>query len=150
MRIHGHKYKRHFTEEGYRCFYCGDSAQCLDHVPALSWIDSLDTPYRRTHNIPTSLIPACFECNKALGDKPLHTVVERLDYLESHYDKKFSKQQSLWDEEEIESLGFNLRAMVRHHQGKVMEFLTKLRGVQSRLYKTETFPVFNNEDFEPF
>lgn len=49
MRTHGHKYKRHFLSEGYYCFYCGDPANTLDHVPPLHEMPNL--PYEKRKRI---------------------------------------------------------------------------------------------------
>jgi hypothetical protein len=142
MKTHGHLYKRHFISEGYYCFYCGAPGQCLDHVPPIKIIDSLDQDKLKKDRIPKCLIPSCNECNSRLGDKPLITVMERLLYLESYYEAFFKKQKAKWTDEEINELGGSLREYVRHHQDKLNLYLDKIRNIQLRMLRDETHPRY--------
>lgn len=144
MALHNHKYTRHYLTEGYYCFYCGDPAECLDHVPPVSLIGDLKPEYRRLHGIPAALVPACLECNSALGDRRLLTVVDRLLYLESFYDAKFKKQQAMWTEDEIQELGYVLQNVVRSKQEKLQRYIHKIRGIQMRQIKVETHPTLHD------
>ena len=147
MKTHGSKYKRHFLTEGYYCFYCGDPAECLDHVPPLSLIGSYSYEERKNKNIPASLLPCCTECNSALGSRSLVTAFERLLYLESYYEAFFKRQKSRWSEEEIDTLGDSLRAFVRSRQEKLNRYIDKIRSIQLRMIRVETHPVFiDNEE----
>ena len=146
MKLHGHKYKRHFTTEGYYCFYCSDPADTLDHVPPLSAMDILNKEKRKKERIPAVLVPCCSECNSALGSRQLWTVFDRLMYLESYYDAYFKKQRMMWTEEEINELGPSLRESVRHRQDKLERYRDKIRAVQVRQLKPETYPEFFDDD----
>ena len=155
MKLHGHKYKRHFTSEGYYCFYCADPADTLDHVPPLSAMDILDKKKRQKERIPAALVPCCRECNGALGARQLWTVFDRLLYLESYYDAFFKKQCMMWTEEEINELGPSLRESVRHRQDKLERYRDKIRAIQVRQLKPETYPDFcedeliDEEEYKP-
>lgn len=155
MKLHGHKYKRHFTAEGYYCFYCGDPADTLDHVPPLSSMDILDKAKRKKERIPAALVPCCSECNGALGSRQLWTVFDRLMYLESYYDAYFKKQAMMWTEEEINDLGPSLRESVRHRQDKLERYRDKIRAIQLRQLKPETYPDYcddesiDDEEYKP-
>jgi hypothetical protein len=146
MKLHGHKYKRHFTQEGYYCFYCADPADTLDHVPPLSAMDILNKEKRKKEKIPATLVPCCAECNSALGARQLWTVFDRLMYLESYYDAYFKRQKMLWTEEEINELGPSLRESVRHRQDKLDRYRDKIRAVQVRQLKPETYPEYHDDD----
>lgn len=142
MKLHGHKYKRHFTQEGYYCFYCADPADTLDHVPPLSEMDILTPEKRKKEKIPAALVPCCAECNQALDARRLWTVFDRLMYLESHYDAYFKRQSMMWTEEEINELGPSLRESVRHRQDKLGRYRDKIRAIQVRQLKPETYPDY--------
>jgi hypothetical protein len=142
QRLHNHKYTRHYTNEGYYCFYCNDPADCLDHVPPLSLIDTMPYEERKRFGIPAALVPCCKECNSALGDRVLVTIEDRLLYLESYYDKFFNKQKAMWTDDEIKELGSSLQNMVRSRQEKLQRFVHKIRAIQLRQIKVETHPIF--------
>lgn len=142
QKVYGHLYKRHFITEGYKCFYCGETAQCLDHSPALSTLEGMPKNYMKKNEIPHTLLPCCFQCNAALGSKNLPTVIDRLLYLESYYDAFFKKQKKKWDSEKIEELGNNLKRFVKHKQEQLDVYLWKIRAIQMRQIKPETFPIF--------
>lgn len=146
MKTHGHKYTRHFLTEGYYCFYCGEPANSLDHVPPLSAMEVLNKEKRKKDNIPAALVPCCMECNGALGGRQLWTVFDRLLYLESYFDAFFKKQKALWTDEEINELGYSLRESVRHRQDKLDRYRDKIRAIQIRQMKPETFPSFVDDD----
>ena len=151
MQTHGHKYKRHFLTEGYYCFYCGDPAQALDHVPPLSMMEVLDRDKIKKDRIPRALVPCCTECNTALGDRQLINVFDRLLYLESYYDAFFKQQRAMWSDEEIDELGYSLREFVRHKQDRLDRYVDKIRAIQVRQLKPETYPVYeDDEDIDDF
>ena len=141
-KLHNHKYTRHYTNEGYYCFYCNDPAECLDHVPPLSLIDNMPYKERKRFGIPAALVPCCDECNRILGDRVLVNVEDRLLYLESYYDKYLNRQKSMWTNDEIEELGPSLQDMVRSRQEKLQRFVHKIRAIQLRQIKVETHPTF--------
>lgn len=146
MKVHGHKYKRHFTTEGYYCFYCSDPAGTLDHVPPLSFMDLLTKEKIEKDRIPRSLVPCCIECNSALGSRNLFSVMDRLLFLESYYEAFFKQQKALWTDEEIEELGPSLRESVRHRQDKLNRYIDKIRAIQLRQIKTETHPTYEPDE----
>lgn len=142
MQKHNHKYIRHYISEGYYCFYCGDPAEGLDHVPPLSLIDVIPYEQRKRARIPASLLPCCKECNSALSSRRLVTVDDRLDFLETFYDAIFKKQSSMWTEEEIEELGPSLQSSVKARQEKLQRYIHKIRGIQRRARLIETHPTW--------
>lgn len=145
-KIYGHLYKRHFITEGYKCFYCGETGQCLDHVPALTTLEGLPKDYMKRNKIPYSLLPCCFECNKILGDRNIINVLDRLLYLESYYEAHLKKQKSKWDKDEIEELGENLQKFVKHRQEKLDIYIQKIRAIHLRQLKPESYPYPDIKD----
>lgn len=148
INLHSSKYTRHYTTEGYYCFYCNDPAEGLDHVPPISLIDAMPYKKRKQEDIPAITMACCRECNGALSNRRLVTVHDRLLYLESFYDAKFKKQQAMWTEEEINDLGYSLQIMVRARQEKLQRYIHKIRGIQRRHVMIETHPVFEEHPEE--
>lgn len=148
MKKHNHKYNRHYTSEGYYCFYCGDPAEGLDHVPPISLMDSMPYEQRKRARIPAVTLACCSECNNALSSRRLIVVDERLDFLESFYDAKFKKQSTMWSEDEIAELGPSLQSSVRARQEQLQRYIHKIRGIQRRARLIETHPTWepNNEE----
>jgi hypothetical protein len=68
--------------------------------------------------------------------------MDRLVFLESYYDVKLQKQRSLWTDDEIDELGRNLKDFVRARQEMSSRFMYKIRAIQSRQIRPETFPSF--------
>lgn len=142
IKMHHHKYTRHYTTEGYYCFYCGDPAEGLDHVPPISLIDVMPYKKRKQDRIPAVTVACCQECNSALSNRRLATVDDRLMFLESYYDAKFKQQNAMWTEEEINELGFSLQKSVRARQEKLQRYIHKIRAIQRRHIMVETHPTF--------
>jgi len=145
MAMYGSRYKRHFLDEGFYCFYCGDPAQCLDHLPSLSLMSDFSMEDLKKQKIVCSLLTACDECNFASAAKHHFYPIDRLIFLENHYEKHFKKMKSLWSAEEIEELGPSLREYVKAKQEKTNRYIDKIRGIQKRLAMPHTFPMFEEE-----
>lgn len=65
------------TNSNHHCTYCGDNCSGLqrDHVVSMSWRGG-SRHYGRGHTV-----PCCPECNTILGDKAIHSIIERAAYL---------------------------------------------------------------------
>ena len=72
----------------------------------------------------------------------MFTAMERLQYLESYYEAKLIKQRKLWSDDEIEELGGRLKDFVRARQEMASRFMYKIRAIQNRQIRPETFPSF--------
>ena len=148
IKMHHHKYTRHYTAEGYYCFYCGDPAEGLDHVPPISMIDTMPYKKRKQDRIPAVTVACCKECNGALSSRRLSTVDDRLMFLESYYDAKFKKQNAMWTEDEIQELGHSLQSSVRARQEQLQRYIHKIRAIQRRHVMIETHPTFEEHSGE--
>lgn len=148
LQIFGHLYERHYTEEGYRCFYCNEAADGLDHVPPISWVETYSKEFWKENQYPFATIPCCRDCNSALGNRRLFSVEDRLKFLESFYDAKFTKEYIPWSEAEIREMGPFFQKSIRARQEKARIFLDKVQAVQKRLIKPDTFPDVYRPDFD--
>lgn len=148
VQLHNHKYERHYTPEGFYCFYCGDPADTLDHVPSLSSIDTMDYQYRKRHRIPAITVACCSACNGATSSRRLDTVQDRLLYLESFYQRIFEKSSKTWSQDEIDELGPSLKNFVKSSQERLQRYVHKIRGIQRRFILVETHPTFELNEAE--
>jgi len=71
-----------------RCIYCGDyrSGIVRDHVVSVAWRGGV-RHYDRRHTV-----PSCPQCNSLLGDKPLHNIADRAEFLVGaieHHERRY-------------------------------------------------------------
>ncbi len=66
------------------CEYCGDPAQCRDHVIPRSYLRNTGKPnWRRDWTV-----YSCNQCNNVLGSRLLITIEERAEFLLDYYQRK--------------------------------------------------------------
>ena len=96
------------------CYYCGDVAGHVDHVPALAVVDRCGLENIRKANIDLLLVNSCPDCNMMLGAKPLMTLNSRVKHLYKTIQKRYEKQIEMesWSEEELEELEGTLKQYV--------------------------------------
>lgn len=96
-------YKRNHAANA--CTYCGLVSDTKDHVPPQSVRPFLESVGEK--RFPFLLVPACRECNCALGAKTLWTVRERKEYIKRWLEKRYAKVLSMpgWSDDEIQTLG---------------------------------------------
>jgi hypothetical protein len=138
-------YDRHYTENRYECFYCSTPADTLDHVPPLSWIEAYGLENLRRARTPLSLVPACGECNSLLGNKKLLYTDDRLRFLETKYHSLFEKL-ARWTDDEIAEMGPSFQQSLKVPRYRELELMDKIRGIERRLVKSESWPDFHYFD----
>lgn len=96
------------------CYYCGQSADTEDHVPALSHARNFGADYFRKAEIPFVLVPACRECNSLLGNRELFTLAERHFFIKEAIAKHYKEVLKTKDftEDELDDMGEGLRSIV--------------------------------------
>jgi siroheme synthase (precorrin-2 oxidase/ferrochelatase) len=96
------------------CTYCGVLSDTTDHVPARSIRAAI-----REH-LPNRYVevevPACLECNSAIGARGL-TLVQRREIAKRAIEKKYRQILALpaWNENELDELGPELHKDVECH-----------------------------------
>jgi hypothetical protein len=131
MRTHL-TYKRLYIDgDKYQCVYCGELADTMEHCPPVSLVGP-DIEERYKDRL--ILVPACHECNSALGDRYLLTLENRADFLVSFYKKKYKKFDRVvaWDLEELEELDGGLQQYVRGCQNEYLRLRERLQNLRSR------------------
>ncbi len=94
-----------------KCFYCGDDANCRDHVVPT---------YARSVNIRSyssqETVPCCGDCNGMLGKWEDDTFRDRiLRLMKKHrkkYDLRSDDEPPKWSLEELDELGPSLRTRI--------------------------------------
>lgn len=94
------------------CYYCGHIASTVDHVPPKTARDRLLSQGLRFNAVE---LPACQECNSALGNQALWTQTERKAYVKAWLRKRYRKVLTMppWTEQEISELGERLQDYIR-------------------------------------
>lgn len=133
LKIHDHAYTRVGNLDG-RCVYCGELAEVWDHVPPISWADSVD---REATRVWFACLPACGECNVILSDRPIFEISARCWETKKGLRRKYRKvlQMPEWEEEELAALTPAMRLDVTRH-------LALARQIRKRI----SFPVLKIYD----
>lgn len=88
------------------CFYCGESADTVDHVPPVSRYYDYIGLYDKH---PAITVPSCMECNLLLSDSLQEDIYGRFDEAKKRLTvklKKYLKYASIWDENELDNASF--------------------------------------------
>lgn len=96
------------------CAYCGVLADTVDHVPAQSvrkMLDSVGHPYTPIE------VPACHECNCALGAMGF-TVSQRRHLARRAIERRYQPTLTMphWTEEDLAEMGPGLSTDITQHQ----------------------------------
>jgi len=101
------------------CYYCGQRADCVDHVIPKSALRQLaalgdEAITKRIIRNRALKVWCCHECNCLLSDSLQESLPERKAYLKAKLKKKYKRTLNLprWEEDEIAELGYNLRVYV--------------------------------------
>lgn len=95
----------------YVCAYCNAPEECVDHcVPV--WLVAANPHIARGRKFLS--VASCAECNGLLGKKVLESFALRKQLLLRKYQKRYAKflEIPVWDKEETETLGDNLKSLV--------------------------------------
>ena len=99
------------------CVYCGEPAQCLDHVFPLSLSAKLDM-HRSVVQCELRgglyRVPSCNECNGLAGDEPFTSILGKRRFIQARLREKYrgSTKRVLWDYDELMELGPTLRSKI--------------------------------------
>lgn len=88
------------------CFYCGEVADTVDHVPPISMYYDYMALYDEHKPI---MVPSCRECNTLLGDSLQSNIYERFGELKKRLTKqlmKYLRYEQLWDDDSVEYAAF--------------------------------------------
>ena len=102
------------------CYYCGDSADTLDHTIPVSFYSTRPTRsgMKSKYTDPVPVVDCCAECNKTLSNTLIIDVRGRASLLIEKYNIRYRKILNLpkWDQEDIDELGKMLRSVIARDQ----------------------------------
>lgn len=127
------KYTRKYViGDRYECVYCGELADTVEHCPPVSIVGpEIEERYKDL----LLLVPACNECNAALGNRYLLTLEDRAEWLVSYYKRKYKKfnRAVAWDDDELEELTGGLKDYVGGCQTEYERIRTRLEALRHRI-----------------
>lgn len=91
------------------CTYCGLPGYTKDHLLPATMTGEAQRKF-------VAVVPACFECNSGLSDRGGHRVSERRELAHHYLRKRYRKLLAAgkhWTDEELATLGPNLRSKVK-------------------------------------
>lgn len=108
------------------CIYCGCPADSIDHVPPQS-VRMVLAELNLFDRFEFVEVPACRECNCALGAKSLFTIKERKAYMKDWIAHRYRKYLALpeWTETQKAQLGEGLHSFVM--AGEIIAELARKR-----------------------
>lgn len=140
-KLYNQYYKR-FGNNWSKCIYCGLSATLYDHCPPISKIENINIKKFIKDGNEFLLYPSCKDCNSFLNASMNIDLFERMNFLFDKYTEKANHYDNLWDKNEIEQLGPNLKSIVLLNFKKFQYYQNMANRVQNqiteRFYNSET------------
>lgn len=125
-------YKR-FGNNWTNCIYCGELSIAFDHVPPISKVENLNIEEFKNDGFQFLLYPSCRECNQILNDKMIIDLYDRMIFLFDRYTEKAKKLDQLWDQNEINELGPNLKSLVLMNYQTFLFYQDMANRVQNQI-----------------
>lgn len=130
-------YKRLENVDLGECFYCGESRECLDHVPPLVIVDKLNLEkYLSYPQNKLTLVPSCLECNSYLGSKKHFDPFERRIWLYEKLLKKI-KFVTKWTKEELEEMGLGMKTIIFAEIEKYNKLAEKIEKISEKILELQ-------------
>jgi len=110
------------------CSYCGDSANCFDHVVPLSYVFSGKRTNAKNRS-ETTVVPCCNECNHLLGCSVFPSVSEKAGFLAERIAIRYKRilNAPYWSEEDYNELSGRLKQAIKAKQAKRQVVLERIR-----------------------
>lgn len=128
------------------CYYCGEPATSVDHViprKALQMLRTLNdsTVTEEILGGRVLLVPACRECNSALGATIDLSLLNRRRRAKEHIINKYFQYLNMpnWSDKEISEKGYSLRQLIIRGQDEKARATNRLR-YKGGVGKTYSFP----------
>lgn len=134
------------TLELKKCFYCGETADTIDHVVPISYY----YPGKRNNGLhltpeydEENLVDCCRECNCLASNKVFDSALKKKEHVQEQLIKKYKKiiNMPFWSEEEISQMGYVLKKEIKIQQLARKWILNRVN------YPIELYPaaLFNKE-----
>lgn len=122
------RYDDHISLYGKDCYYCGQYADTVDHVPAVNMIKFYTNYYK-------ILVKACRECNFCLSDRMLPTLISRLEFLHKKYRIRYARLLKMprWDDEELMELRGQLKRYIEEEIKNKLKIERRISYIKAQL-----------------
>jgi 5-methylcytosine-specific restriction endonuclease McrA len=124
------------------CAYCGMPAYTRDHLLPVTMTGQAARKF-------VAVVPACGECNFAIGDRVGHRITERREEAHRHIERKHRKTLELgkrWSQKELAELGPNLRGHIESSLAKRDVLLARLAWPHDPEYDKRAFQKSGFDD----
>lgn len=113
------------------CTYCGQVSDTLDHIPPLVIVEMKHSAGVEIDG-PLIKVPACSECNSALGSSSKSTIRDRREQVRKHLRKKYRRFLAIpnWDEDELAELAPSFAQEVRSSVSFANHIRARLRWMR--------------------
>lgn len=114
-----------------QCIYCGEPAHGVDHVwPIIRCVGlELARPsVRREMKQGLNRVPCCAECNLLAGARPFRLIREKRAFIHALIARKYKRlcTSIIWDEDDLQDIGRNLRSKIVADMNKAIEIRRRL------------------------
>lgn len=107
LTVYWRRYKPLDYAAPWRCFYCSDTSDTVDHCPALANVYSRGIEHFREF----LLVPCCHDCNSLAGNRAPDSLYERGQFIAKKIVVRYRAmaKRALWSEEELAELEYRTR-----------------------------------------
>lgn len=121
---------------GAKCYYCGQSADTIDHVPALEVALMLGADNLSESGIKLITVKSCRECNALLGNRAINTLDERAEYIYHRLQKRYKRliNSEEWPDDDLEELGTVLKSYISIHANAQFWIERRLQYMEDLFY----------------
>lgn len=109
------------VESAARCAYCGDRAECREHLTPYSWVErEIRSNPGGEHDLWTWIVPACNQCNGIASDGLFRSPQAKRDFIQERLRAKYPDAfvHDAWSDDEYDDLGPSLRQFVMAKQAE--------------------------------
>lgn len=116
------------------CVYCGQRGGARDHLIPKTWSGDTTRSWVAT-------VPACTQCNSAIGDAPEFSIAKRREIAQEHIEKRYRKvlNRREFSPSELRQMGPILKASIRRGLLERDEVLRRLRWPEDLDYDERAF-----------
>jgi hypothetical protein len=114
----------------------------------VSLVEVYNKKFWKQNKIPFVLVPSCIDCNTMLNNKHIFTLQERTEFIENKLLRKYEKEYTLWNEDEINQMGYSFQIMIRAKKEYLSIILERVRFAQERAINYDSFPIWTTDGMQ--
>ena len=133
--LYDHRYRRLNGDRAniyWRCTYCGEPADTIDHFPPLSRVSDYQAVDETGIYIK---FPACRQCNSIAADTLDDSFLDRIERVKDRLARKYARfirpPAAEWSQQDLDELDLNLRSAVLADSKKRDIYLSRIEYYDS-------------------